>query len=147
MRTKLLVLGSTLAILAALSPVPASAKRITAAGSLAITLGTGAPILNGELVVTTVMSNPGLEKTVTQQAPLPGPIPIYVLPFFVDQEKGNSGPGNLDTKVLLTNTTGQPLAIKITIRGPDGDQLPGSPHDLTLSPHATQVISLSDVIE
>lgn len=145
MRTKLLVLGSTVAILAALTPVPASAKRITTAGSLAITLADGKEIKNGELVVTTVMSNPGLEKTVTQQAPLPGP--IYVLPFFVDQEKGNSGAGNLDTKVLLTNTTDQPLAIKITIWGPGGAPLLDEPYALTLPPHATEVMSLSELID
>ena len=144
MRKSILALGSTLMVVALLFPVAASAKRITTAGSLTITRPDGSK-LSDELVAAAVMSNPGLEKTVTQQLPLPGP--IYVLPFFVDQEKGNSGPGNLDTVVALTNTTSGTLVVRLTLRGPDGQQLPGSPRDVTLGAHATQVVSLSDIIE
>ncbi len=145
MRTKLLALGSLLTILALLLPGAASAKRITVAGSLAIIKTNPDAPLSGELAVTTVMSNSGLEKTVTQQLPLPGP--IYVLPFFVDAEKGNSGPGNLDTIVLLTNTTDAALSIKLILRGPDGAELAGSPISVTLGKNATKVISLSDHLD
>lgn len=142
MRTKLFGLAVTLAI-ALLLPSAASAKRITVQGSLAFTLpGGGIPT---GLVVTTVMSNPGLEKVVAQQLPLPGP--IYVVPFFVDEEKGNSGPSNLRTVVALTNTTDASLTIVLTIREADGDELQGSPHEIKLGPFETQLISLSDKID
>lgn len=144
MRRRLLVLGSTLTMLALLLPAAASAKRITAAGSVAFAKSTGDK-LDGELVVVSVMSNPGLEKTVTQNAPLAGN--IYVLPFFVDQEAGNSGPGNLDTVMALTNTTEDPLSIKLTIRGSDGGELPGSGDVIELGPFATKVIVLSQEID
>jgi hypothetical protein len=131
-------------MLALLLPVAAYAKRITAAGSVEFTNDNGGDLV-GKLVVVTVMSNPGLEKTVTQNAPLAGN--IYVLPFFVDQETGNSGPGNLDTVMALTNTTGDPLSIKLTIRGADGAELPGSGEVIELGPHATKVVVLSDVLD
>jgi hypothetical protein len=148
MRTKVIVLGSLLSMLALLLPGAASAKRITVAGSVAFTKITPPPTsevsLTSELVVTAVMSNPGLEKTVTQQLPLPGP--LYVLPFFVDEEKGNSGPGNLGTVVALTNTTGSSLTVKVTIRDAAGE-LMGSPELVDLMPFATKLLSISDLID
>jgi hypothetical protein len=144
MRTKILVLGSTLALVALLLPVSASAKRLTVAGSVAITRADDVA-LKDELVVTAVMSNPGLEKVVAQQLPLPGP--IYVFPFFIDHELGSSGPGNFDTIVALTNTRDAGLSIKLIVRTSDGAEIDGSPHTIDLAPHATKLLSLSDLME
>lgn len=98
-----------------------------------------------ELVVATVMANPGLEKTVAQQLPLPGA--IYVVPFFVNQEKNNPGQGDLDTFVTMTNTTGSPLSIRLTLRGADGNELAGSPSIMNLGPHETILFTLSGLLD
>jgi hypothetical protein len=144
MRTKILAVVSAMAIVTLILPASVLAKRLTVAGSVAITKGDGTA-LTDELVVTAVMSNPGLEKVVTQQAPLPGP--IYVFPFFIDHEPGNSGPGNLDTIAALTNTKGVAMTIKLIVRTSDGAEIAQSPFAVELAPHATKLLSLSDLME
>lgn len=144
MRTQLLSLVSALMLVGLLLPTAAVAKRVTAAGSLIFTRENGPALIN-ELVVTTVMANPGLEKTVAQQLPLPGA--IYVVPFFVNQEKNNPGQGDLDTFVTMTNTTGSPLSIRLTLRGADGNELAGSPSIMNLGPHETILFTLSGLLD
>jgi hypothetical protein len=143
MRMPKLVVLMFVPMLLGVLPTVVSAKRVTAAGSLIFTRE-GGPALVNELVVTTVMANPGLEKTVEQQLPLPGP--IYVVPFFVNGEKSNPGQGDLDTLVTLTNTTGSPLSVRLTVRGADGNELSGSPSIMNLGPHETILFRLSDVL-
>jgi hypothetical protein len=143
MRTRLIATLSALLILTLLLPQGAAAKRVTAGGSITITKGDGSP-LAGELVVTLVTLNPGIEKTIAQQYPLPGP--IYVGPFFVNQDNGNPQNGDLDTFFAMVNLTGAALSIKITIRMPDGDEFPQSPVILMLQPHETRFAFLSDLL-
>src|SRR5262245_20405616 len=128
-------------LLAAVLVVPGVwAKRITVAGSVTITKVGGA--LTTELVAAVVTANPGLEKTIVQQLPLPGP--LFVLPFFVDAEKGNPQGGDIDTTLLVTNTTAAPLSVVVTLRALDGSTLATVPE--TLAANETRVIVLSDLL-
>jgi hypothetical protein len=140
MRGKSIAVFSAVLIIALMLPAGAMAKRVTGGGSLTITKASGA--LTTELVVTAVLTNPGLEKTVTQQLPLPGP--LYVLPFAVNQDKSNPQQGDLDTILLLTNTTGSSLSIILTLRALDGTVLATSPQ--TLSANQTLVLFISDLL-
>jgi hypothetical protein len=140
MRGKSIAVFSAVLIIALMFPAGAMAKRVTGGGSLTITKASGA--LTTELVVTAVLTNPGLEKTVAQQLPLPGP--LYVLPFFVNQDKSNPQQGDLDTILLLTNTTGSSLSIILTLRALDGTVLAVSPQ--TLSANQTLVLFISDLL-
>jgi hypothetical protein len=140
MRGKSIAVFSAVLIIALMLPAGAMAKRVTGGGSLTITKASGA--LTTELVVTAVLTNPGLEKTVTQQLPLPGP--LYVLPFAVNQDKSNPQQGDLDTILLLTNTTASSLSIILTFRALDGTVLATSPQ--TLSANQTLVLFISDLL-
>ena len=140
MRGKSIAVFSAVLIIALMLPAGALAKRVTGGGSLTITKASGA--LTTELVVTAVLTNPGLEKTVTQQLPLPGP--LYVLPFVVNEDKSNPQQGDLDTILLLTNTTGSSLSILLTLRALDGTVLATSPQ--TLSANQTLVLFISDLL-
>jgi hypothetical protein len=140
MRGKSIAVFSAVLIIALMLPAGALAKRVTGGGSLTITKASGA--LTTELVVTAVLTNPGLEKTVTQQLPLPGP--LYVLPFVVNEDKSNPQQGDLDTILLLTNTTGSSLSIILTLRALDGTVLATSPQ--TLSANQTLVLFISDLL-
>jgi hypothetical protein len=140
MRGKSIAVFSAVLIIALMLPAGAMAKRVTGGGSLTITKASGA--LTTELVVTAVLTNPGLEKTVSQQLPLPGP--LYVLPFAVNQDKSNPQQGDLDTILLLTNTTGSSLSIILTLRALDGTVLAVSPQ--TLSANQTLVLFISDLL-
>lgn len=145
MAKKLLTLVSTLAIVGMFLAPDASAKRVTGAGSMTFTRGDDSPSpLMDELVVTTVTSNPGLEKTIVQ-GPLAGP--NYTLPYFVDTEKNGPGKGDLDAVVVMTNRTANDLSIKLILRDADGDELDGSPHTFNLHPYATVLVTLSTLIQ
>jgi hypothetical protein len=83
MRTKSVAVLATLFIISLLVPTGAWARRVTAGGSLTISTASGP--LTTQLVVAAVTANPGLEKTIVQTLPLPGP--LFVLPFFVNKDK------------------------------------------------------------
>jgi hypothetical protein len=133
-----LALGLTL-------PTRASAARVTIVGSLTIT-GAGGAALTTELVGIALIANPGGEKSATIQ------IPPFVLPVVIDGEDG--GPGargkllskNLDTTLLLTNTTTASMTIELTVRDGDGTSLTTSPAVVTLGPRATKVVVVSDLL-
>ncbi len=140
MRAKSVACLSLLVMTGLLMAPGAWAKRVTAGGSVAITKASGP--LSTELVVVAVTANSGLEKTMVQQLPLPGP--LYVFPFFVNADKGNPQAGDLDTTLLLTNTTGSPLSIIVTLRELDGTTIAAVPE--TLAANETRVIVLSDFL-
>ena len=123
MRTKIVAALSVLLMLGLLAPNGVWARRVTAQGTITVTAGSGT--LTDQLVVTTLLANPGLEKTIVQQAPLPGP--LFVLPFFVDKEVDNPRPNDLDTTIVLGNTTNAALAVIVTVRDSDGVVLATSP--------------------
>jgi hypothetical protein len=141
MRTRSVAALSLLLLTGLLVPATGWAKRVTAGGSLTIAGGSG-PLTN-QLVAVMVTANPGLEKTIVQQLPLPGP--LYVAPFFVNEDKNKPGQGDIGTLVLLTNTTAAPLAITLTLRDLDGNVL-GTPAPVNLAAHETRVIELSDLL-
>ena len=140
MRTRFVAVLSTLLALGLLVPATGWAKRITAGGSLSIA-GASAPLTN-QLVAVVITSNRGLEKTISHQLPLPGP--IYVAPFFVNADKNKPEQGDLVTLLVLTNTTAAALPLTLTLRDLDGDVLATSPQ--TLAPHETRVIELADLL-
>ena len=141
MRTKSFVLIVTLLIIALLWPAGVFAKRVSAGGSLIIT-NDGGPLLTTQLVAIVLTANPGLEKTITQQLPLPGP--LFVAPFFVNQDNVNPQQGDMNTRLVLTNTTGAPLSLTLTLRSLDGSLITtANPH---LGAFETQVVVLSDLL-
>ena len=140
MRTRTVVVLSILLILGLLVPTGVWARRVAAGGSLTIT--TAGPLTN-QLVATAVTANPGLEKTLVQQLPLPGP--LFVLPFLVNKDKDNPQPGDLDTTLVLTNTTSSILSITLTLRGLDGSVLATSTPP-PLMANETRMIQLSDLL-
>lgn len=141
MRKNAVIVLAIIVVIGLLAPAGAWAKRVTAGGSLTIT--TASVPLTTQLVVTAITSNPGLEKTIVQQLPLPGP--LYVLPFFVNAEQGNPQSGDLNTILLVTNTSNGIVSFTVTLRGFDGNVL------ATFTPQAligneTRVIQLSDLL-
>ena len=96
-----------------------------------------------QLVVLSVTSNPGLEKVLTQQLPLPGA--LFVVPVFVNKDKNHLDDGDLDTILALTNTTGASLDLILTLRALDGSVLTVSTQS-TLGAHETRVIVISDLL-
>jgi hypothetical protein len=61
-----------------------------------------------------------------------------------NEEKNGPQQGDLDTILLLTNTTGSSLSIILTLRALDGTFLATSPQ--TLTANQTLVLSLSDLL-
>jgi hypothetical protein len=141
MRTRFVAVLSTFMVLGLLVPATGWAKRVAAGGSVAIAGGSG-PLTN-QLVATVLTSNRGLEKTIVQQLPLPGP--IYVAPFFVNEDKNNPEQGDLLTLLILTNTTGASLPITLTLRDLEGNVLATSTPP-SLAAHETRVIPLADLL-
>ena len=141
MRTRLVAVLSTLLVIGLLVPGAGWAKRVTAGGSVTITSASG-PLTN-QLVATMVNANRGLEKTIVQQLPLPGP--IYVAPFFVNEDKNKPDQGDLITFLILTNTTGASLPVTLTLRDLDGNVLATATPPV-LAAHETRVIELADLL-
>ncbi len=141
MRTKSVAVLATLFIISLLVPTGAWARRVTAGGSLTISTASGP--LTTQLVVAAVTANPGLEKTIVQTLPLPGP--LFVLPFFVNKDKDTPQPGDLDMILLLTNTTSSVLSITLTLRRLDGSVLATSTPP-PLMANETRTIQLSDLL-
>ena len=134
------VLSAALAI-GLLVPTGAWAKRVTAGGSVAIAGGSG-PLTN-QLVAVVLTANRGLEKTLPLQLPLPGP--LYVAPFFVNEDKDRPDQGDLVTTLILTNTTGASLPITLTIYDLNGTVLTTATPP-NLAGHETRVINLGDLL-
>ena len=140
MRAKSYVLIATHLIIALLWPTGVFAKRVSAGGSLTITNNAGP--LTTQLVAMVLTANPGLEKVITQQLPLPGP--LFVAPFFVNQDKDNPQQGDLNTHLVLTNTTGSPLSLTLTLRALDGSLITTA--NPNLGAFETKAVILSDVL-
>jgi hypothetical protein len=134
------MLSTLLIIIGLLVPTGAWAKRVTAGGSVAIA-GASGPLTN-QLVAVVLNANRGLEKTIAQQLPLPGP--IFVAPFFVNQDKDKPEQGDLVTTLILTNTTGGSLSVTLTLYGLDGSVLATSAP--ALAGHETRVIDLAGLL-
>jgi hypothetical protein len=143
----------------------AAARPLTILGSLEITGDGGTPLAVGALTGFAVIANPGLEKTIVQQ------LPPLTVPVFIDGEEADdsarsrpddrpNGPPftdsaerprfrllrrNLDTTVVLTNTTGATLVIELVLRSAAGDSL-GGPRELSFAPHQTRAVQLSDLL-
>jgi hypothetical protein len=128
---------ATLSIVVLLCSTGVWARRVAAQGS--VTIGGASP---SQLVVTAVTANPGLEKSITQQLPLAGA--QFVLAFFANIEKSNPQGNDLDTTLVLTNTTDASLSLSITLRDLDGKILATS--NPTLSARETRVIAVSDLL-
>ena len=141
MRKTIVVALLTLLMLGALTPQGAWARRVTAQGTIAIIAATGA--LTDQVVVTTLLANSGLEKTVVQQAPLPGA--LFVLPFFVDKDRDTPNPGDLDTTVVIANTTAASVSVIVTVRDPDGTVLATSP-TITIPARGMRSLQLSGLL-
>jgi hypothetical protein len=141
MRTRLVPVLSMVMIMGLLVPTGASAKRVAAGGSVAIA-GTSSALTN-QLVAVVITANRGLEKTISHQLPLPGP--IFVAPFFVNEDKGKPEQGDLVTTLILTNTTGAPLSVTLTLYDLDGSVLATSAQP-SLAAHETRVIQLADLL-
>lgn len=152
MRTKHMALLAGLLLFSLLLPPGVSAKTVTMLGSLTITkvVTAGPPIvetaLTTELVGIALIANPGLEKIITQQLP-PFTVPVFV-DVDADDVRESSGPKILrkrvDTTLILTNTTDDPLEIHLTLRDPGGNTL--GTQSRTLGDHATLALSLSDLL-
>jgi hypothetical protein len=134
------MLSTLLIIIGLLVPTGAWAKRVTAGGSVAIA-GASGPLTN-QLVAVVLNANRGLEKTIAQQLPLPGP--IFVAPFFVNEDKDKPEQGDLVTTLILTNTTGGSLSVTLTLYALDGSVLATSAP--ALAGHETRVIDLAGLL-
>ena len=142
MRTRFVVVLSTLLVIGVLTPTGAWARRVTAGGSLALSAVPGP--LTTQLSVTAITSNPGQEKSIVQQLPLPGP--LYVLPFFVNQDTDHPQSGDIDTVLLITNTTATALEVTLVLRSLDGSLLALRSLVPFLGPLETRVVPLSSFL-
>ncbi len=140
MRTRRTALLAILLLLGLLLPWGASAKTKTETilGSLTITGATA-----DQLVGVVVDHNPGFEKTITLH------IPPFTVPIFLDEDKEEDMGGQVvtsrfDTTVVLTNTTGMPLSLTLTVRDAGGMVLATTTK--TLGANATIMINLSTLV-
>jgi hypothetical protein len=143
---KALVVALALCLVGGLAlPAPAPARPVTVLGSLTITGDGNVALANNAITGFAVIANPGLEKTIVQQ------LPPYTLPVFLDGDGPDGSPSlrllrrNLDTTVVLTNTTDAVLVIEITVRNAAGVILAG-PRDLTFAAHETRTFQLADIL-
>jgi len=142
MRIKIAVVLSTLMMVVLLVPTGAWARRVTATGSLSLTL-TPAGVLTNQLVVTAVTANPGLEKIIVQELPRTGG--TFVLPFFVGTDTVSPLPGDLDTILFITNVTGTVQTPVVTLRSLSGSVLATATLP-ALAPDETRIVRLSDLL-
>ena len=141
MRTRFVAMLSVLLVIGLLVPTGAWAKRVTAIGSVVITGDNVEPLTN-QVVATVITANPGLEKTIVQQLPLPGP--LFVAPVFVSAEQGNPGQNDIDTTVFVTNATTSSLTIIVTVYNLNGSPLVSV--SATLASRETRVIAVSALL-
>lgn len=146
MRTKSAIVLSLLLIFGLLVPSGAWAdKKLTAFGSGALTTTGGAPLGATDLVGAVVTANPGLEKTITLH------IPPYTFPVFVNKNEDKpDDDNNLDTIVILTNTSGGPLTFKLTLRDSGGTPITlkngMTSQTFMMTANQTIVIFISDLL-
>ena len=127
--------------MALLLPLPVFAGPHTVLGSLTLTKADDTALTN-EVTGFAVLTKPGFDRNITQ------PIPPFTLPIFVDDDRDDAGRilfFRFDTLVVLTNTTGGSVQIKLTVRNAAGDAILGSA-TRTLDPHATIVVALSSLM-
>ena len=141
MRTRSIAMLSLVLAVGLVMPAGAWARRVTAGGSIAIA-GAGAP-LTDQLVGVLITTNRGLEKTISQQLPLPGP--IFVVPFFVNEDRDKPDQGDLVTTLILTNTTGNPVSVVITLYALNGGVLATSAQP-PLAAHETRILDLAELL-
>lgn len=126
-------------------PAAAPARPVTILGSLTVTGNNNLPLTNNEITGFAVIANPGLEKTMVQQ------LPPYTLPVFIDGDGPDGSPSlrllrrNLDTTVVLTNTTNAPLTIEVTVRNAAGAVIVG-PTDMVFVANETKAFQVSDLL-
>lgn len=144
MRIKAVAVLSLLALVAVLLvPTGASARRVVASGSLNILPGIPGGVLSGALVVTVLTVNTALDPAIKQGLPRRGG--LYVAPFFVNYETTAPLAGDLDTILIMTNTTSASLPVVITVRANNGEILVSSLTQ-TLAGYETRNIRLSSIL-
>jgi hypothetical protein len=128
-------------VLGLMAPTGAWARRVAVGGSLLLTGSSLSEPFN-QVVVTLVTANPGLEKTIVQQLPLPGG--LFSAPFFIGEEQGNPAPNDIGTTMILVNATDGPLALTLTLFRFDGSTL--VTHAILLQSRVTTVLPLSSIV-
>ncbi len=129
--------------LSLLTPSMAWAKHKLAFGSLTITKTGGAAALT-DLRGFALMSNPGLEKTVTLQF-LPPPSP-FTFPVFVSKDEDHPSNNDLDTTIVLTNAGVGSITIQLTLRDSSVATQTLTPNSFTIDANATLAIALSSLL-
>lgn len=140
MRTKRAALLAIPLLLGLLLPKGASARTITALGSVSITHPDSTPAT--ELVGVVVIHGPVFLQTITQQ------LPPFTAPVFVDEDRddrtGHLVFSRFDTTVALTNTTTSAVNVLLTIRDASGAQLAAATR--SVGSNATVLINLSALL-
>jgi hypothetical protein len=125
-------------------PASALAANNNIVGSLTIAAASPAPALTTELVGVAIIANRGFEKTVSQQ------IPPFTVPVVVTDDQGQSATSanlsqiNVDTTLILTNTTATPLNLVLTLYDADGVIKSTTP--LSVGAHATVMKRVSELL-
>jgi hypothetical protein len=125
-------------------PMSALAANDNIVGSLAIAAASPAPALTTELVGVAIIANPGFEKTVSQS------LPPFTVPVVFQQEpaettlNANLSHINVDTTLILTNTTANVLNLVLTLYDGAGVVLSTTP--LSVNAHATVMKRVSDLL-
>jgi len=142
MRTKGVLLLASLLILGLLVPSAASARRVIALGSITISEpdGTALSTTNPPLVGVAVIANPGLEKTISV------PVPPYTFPVFVNKDRDEPGDNDFDAVFAVTNISGNPLVIKLTLHDANGVVVALTTDTFTVGANATLTIRLSSLL-
>ncbi len=137
------------ALVGLLLAFPAMAPAATFLGSVTITC-TPSPCAAGAIVGFAVTANPGLEKTITQ--PLPPFAGAVTVPVITDSDEDSTGGGprilrrNLDTVLVLTNTTGSGLTVQLTVRDADGGDPPVGTGSVLIPAGGTRAVLLSTLV-
>jgi hypothetical protein len=133
-----------LLLLGLLIPSGVGAKRpVSVFGRLSITDSQGLPLNPAAppLLGFALIANPGLEKTVTIQ------IPPYTFPVVVNADLDDQGNnGNLDTVVVLTNVSGAPLSVRLTLLDASGTAIPLTNPVLGLALDQTVAVPLTSLL-
>lgn len=134
-----------LAIGGMLVPASALAKRVSVFGSLAIdkctdVACTGTTALTTELNGIVIIANPGLVKNITFQ------VPPFTFPVFVNKETDSPGDGDLDTRLVLVNVSGNSQQIKLTLRDLNGNPVTLTTDIFTVDVNHTLNLLLSHLL-
>jgi hypothetical protein len=129
--------------MALLAPAGAGAQTVVAAGSVTIIGNPLAQPLFDQLVGVVVTSNPGLDKTITQQ--LPQANGLFVAPFIVVEPKVNPGPSDIGSTLVLTNVSGGLLTVSLIFRNLDGT-VRGTVSPLDLQAFETKIMRISELL-